>query len=39
MLPNLQEIAKGNQAMKFDQLTEYNMKNISFERSYTKYGG
>ena len=25
--------------MKFDQLIEYNMKNISLEKSYTKYGG
>ena len=25
--------------MKFDQLIEYNMKNISLEKSYAKYGG
>ena len=25
--------------MKFGQLIEYNMRNIIFEKSYTKYGG
>ena len=25
--------------MKFGQLIEYSMKNIFFEKSYTKYGG
>ena len=25
--------------MKFGQLTEYNMRNIFLEKSYTKYGG
>ena len=30
--------SKGNQAMKFGQLIEYNMKNIFLEKSYTKYG-
>ena len=30
---------KGNQALKFGQLIEYNMRNIIFEKSYTKYGG
>ena len=25
--------------MKFGQLTEYNMRNISVEKSYTKYAG
>ena len=30
--------SKGNQAMKFGQLTEYNMKNILLEKSYTKCG-
>ena len=29
----------GNQAMKFRQLTEYNMRNISVEKSYTKCAG
>ena len=31
--------SKGNQAMKFDQLIEYNMRNIFFEKSCTKCGG
>ena len=26
----------GNQAMKFDQVIQYNMKNIFLEKSYTK---
>ena len=30
--------SKGNQAMKFGQLIEYNMKNIFLEKSYTKCG-
>ena len=30
---------KGNQAMKFGQLIEYNLRNIFLEESYTKYGG
>ena len=25
--------------MKFDQLVEYNMRNIFIEKSYTKYAG
>ena len=25
--------------MKFGQLTEFNMRNILFEKSFTKYGG
>ena len=29
---------KGNQAMKFGQLVEYNMGNIILEKSYTKCG-
>ena len=29
----------GNQATKFGQLIEYNMRNIFLEKSYTKYGG
>ena len=46
--PGLQTIAmhiftnisrsKGNQAMKFGQLIEYNMRNTSLEKSYTKCG-
>ena len=31
--------SKGNQAMKFSQLIEYNMKNIFLEKSYTKCSG
>ena len=30
---------KGNQAMKFGQLIDYNMRNIFPEKSYTKCGG
>ena len=30
---------KDNQAMKFGQLIEYNMRNIFVEKSYTKCGG
>ena len=30
---------KGNQAMKYDQLVEYNTRNIILEKSYTKCGG
>ena len=30
---------KGNQAMKFGQLMEYNMRNIFLEKSNTKLGG
>ena len=30
---------KGNQAMKFGQLIEYNMRNIILEKSYTKCDG
>ena len=37
-LPNISR-SKGNQAMKFGQLTGYNMRNILFEKSFTKYGG
>ena len=29
--------SKGNQKMKFDQLMEYDMKNISVEKLHTKY--
>ena len=30
--------SKGNQAMKFGKLIEYNMRNIFLENSYTKCG-
>ena len=35
ILPNISE-SKGNQAMKIGQLIEYNMRNISVEKSYTR---
>ena len=38
ILPNISRNI-GNQTMKFGQLIEYNMRNIIFEKSYTKYGG
>ena len=31
--------SKSNQAMKFGQLIEYNMRNIFIEKSYTKCAG
>ena len=31
--------SKDNQAMKYGPLIEYNMRNIFFEKSYTKCGG
>ena len=31
--------SKSNQAMKFGQLIEYNMRNIFVEKSYTKCAG
>ena len=31
--------SKGNQAMKFGQLIEYNPRNIFLEKSYKKRGG
>ena len=31
--------SKGNQTMKFDQLIEYNKRNIFVEKSYTVCGG
>ena len=37
-LPNISR-SKGNQTIKFGQLTEYNMRNTFVERSYTKCGG
>ena len=36
ILPNTSR-SKGNQAIKFGHLTEYNMRNIFLEKSYTKY--
>ena len=38
ILPNISR-SKGNQTMKFGHLTEYNIRNISFEKSNTKWGG
>ena len=38
ILPNI-PWSKDNQVMKFGQLTEYNIKNIFLEKSYTKCGG
>ena len=38
ILPNISR-GKCNQAMKFVQLIEYNMRNPSAEKSYTKCGG
>ena len=35
ILPNISR-SKDNQTMKFGQLIEYNMRNISPEKSYTK---
>ena len=37
ILPNISR-KNGNQTMKFVQLIEYNMKNISLEKSCAKYG-
>ena len=37
ILPNISE-SKGNQTMRFGQLTEYNMRNIFLEKSYAKCG-
>ena len=34
-LPNISR-SKGNQTIKFGQLTEYNMRNIFLEKLYTK---
>ena len=36
LLPDAWRI-KGNQTMKFDQLIDYNMRNIFLEKSYTKF--
>ena len=38
ILPNISR-SKGNQAMKFGQLIEYNMRNIFVEKSYSKCAG
>ena len=38
ILPNISR-SKGNQAMKFGQLIEYNMRNIFVEKLYTKCAG
>ena len=38
ILPNISR-SKGNQAMKFGQLIEYNMRNIFVEKSYAKCAG
>ena len=38
ILPNISR-SKGKQKMKFDQLIEYNMRNILLEIPYTKCGG
>ena len=38
MLPIISK-TKSNQEIKFDQLIEYNMKNIFVEKSYTKSAG
>ena len=38
ILPNISR-SKGNQMMKFGQLIEYNMRNISVEKSYIKCAG
>ena len=38
ILPNISR-TKGNQAMKFGQLIEYNMRSIFVEKSYTKCAG
>ena len=38
ILPNISR-SKGNQTMKYDQLIEYNMRNIILEKLHTKCGG
>ena len=38
ILPNISR-SKSNQAMKFGQLIEHNMRNIFVEKSYTKCAG
>ena len=36
--PNISR-SKGNQTMKFGQLIDYNMRNVFFEKTYTKCRG
>ena len=38
ILPNILR-SKSNKSMKFGQLIEHNIKNISLKKSYTKCGG
>ena len=38
LLPDAWSI-KGSQTMKFDQLIDYNVRNIFLEKSYTKFDG
>ena len=38
ILPNISR-SKGNQIMSFDQLIEFDMRNIFLEKSYTEYDG
>ena len=38
VLPNISR-SKGNQAMKFGQVIEYNMRNIFIEKSNVKFAG
>ena len=38
ILPNIWR-NKGNQTMKFGQLIEYNIRNISLKKSFSKCGG
>ena len=38
ILPNISK-SKGNQAMKFVQFKEYNVKYLFLEKSYAKCGG
>ena len=38
IVPNIPR-KKGNQAMKFGQLKEYNIRNIFLEKLYSKCGG
>ena len=39
ILPNISRSKDNQQAMKFGQLIEYNMRNIFAEKSYTKCAG
>ena len=36
---HIAQIARSNQTIKSGQSVEYNMRNIFFEKSYTKWGG